>query len=87
MVERRPARGRGSTRYELVVCGVLDARFASAFPEMAIHVDGGRTHLVGDVVDQAQLHGLLGRFQLLGIELVSVNPLSEGQEEADLPKP
>jgi hypothetical protein len=29
------------------------------------------------VLDQAQLHGLIERFQELGFELVSVNPLNE----------
>jgi hypothetical protein len=50
---------------------------ASAFDEMATYVEGGRTHIVGEIIDQSQLHGLLDRIANLGIELISVNPLPD----------
>jgi hypothetical protein len=74
-VERHPSRARGPTRYEIVVRSEFDERFAAAFDEMTIRCEGGRTHMVGEVIDQAQLHGLLERTRNLGIELISVTPL------------
>ena len=41
--------------------------------------DAGRTVLTGPVIDQAQMHGVIERIQELGLELVSVNPLPEGE--------
>ena len=38
-----------------------------------------RTVLTGDVRDQAQLYGLLGRLQEFGIELLAVKP-ADGPE-------
>jgi hypothetical protein len=35
----------------------------------------GTTVLTGPVRDQSHLHGLIERFQEVGIELVSVNPV------------
>jgi hypothetical protein len=60
--------------YEIVVRGELGARFLSAFGGMTIERQGRETHISGEVVDQAQLHGLLDRIRALGLELVSVTP-------------
>jgi hypothetical protein len=74
-VVRRPR------RYAIVVRGELDAQYAAAFDEMTVSVERGRTHLVGEVIDQSHLYGLLDRIASLGIELISVNPLpDEGGE-------
>ena len=62
-------------RYELVVRGELGERFAPRFEGMRLERIRGHTVLVGDVLDQAHLHGLIQRIQELGLELVSVNPL------------
>ena len=40
----------------------------------------GNTLLTGDVVDQARLHGLLKRIRDAGMELISVNPITETDE-------
>jgi hypothetical protein len=66
-------------RYELVVQGELSERFAHVFDGMRMEHVGGTTRLVGTVVDQAHLHGLLERVASLGLELVSVAPC--GDEE------
>jgi hypothetical protein len=58
--------------YRLVVRGELDSRFAYLFGGMTMTACAGTTVLTGDVVDQAQLHGLIERIEELGLELVSV---------------
>lgn len=63
------------TRYEIVVKDRLSARFSEAFPGVELETRPGQTVLRGDFSDQSQLHGLLGRLQDFGIELVSVNAL------------
>lgn len=35
--------------------------------------DDGCTVLIGNIIDQAALHGLLKKFRDLGIELISIN--------------
>jgi hypothetical protein len=82
MKERDHLRVRRGTRCEIIVGGELDARFASAFDEMTVSVEGGRTHIVGEVIDQSQLHGLLEQIASLGIELISVNPIPEESNHA-----
>ncbi|MGE3600957.1 MAG: hypothetical protein AB7N70_36035 [Dehalococcoidia bacterium] len=77
MAERNHPRVRAGTRCEIVVRGELDARYASAFDEMTSHVEGGNTHIIGNVIDQAQLYGLLERIASLGIELISLNSIPE----------
>ena len=62
-------------RYELVLRGEIGDRFGLLFEGMHLARTAGHTVRTGDVLDQAQLHGLIERIQELGIELVSVNPL------------
>jgi hypothetical protein len=54
----------------------LSERIAAAFDGMTLRRSGSATELVGEVVDHAQLHGLLTRIRDLGLELESVNVLS-----------
>jgi len=44
-----------------------------AFEDMTLVADNGQTAIIGPVVDQAHLHGLLDRIRDHGLELVSVN--------------
>jgi hypothetical protein len=69
---RRLARRR-PTPYRIVVRGELSERYSTAFEGMSMLAEDGHTVLTGPVVDQAHLHGLLGRIGDLGLELVSVN--------------
>ncbi len=62
------------SRYRIVLRGRLSERFESAFDGMALEHGPNRTVLVGDVRDQAQLYGLIGRLQEFGIELLAVEP-------------
>jgi len=55
------------------VRGRLSMRLAGAFDGMTLVPRSGATELVGEVVDQTQLHGLLARIRDLGLELESVS--------------
>jgi hypothetical protein len=67
---------RGAT-YRIVVRGELDARFACLFNGMQMDQVEGTTTLTGEVIDQAQLHGYIERFEELGLELLSVEQMRE----------
>jgi len=73
--------GRGAARYEIVVRGELSDRFASEFEGMDLRAGQGRTVLVGEVVDQCHLHGLIDRLRDFGLELVRVEALGEREGE------
>jgi hypothetical protein len=66
--------------YEIRLKGHLNNRWANWFEGLTITLeDDGNTLLIGTVVDQAALHGLLKRVRDLGMPLVSVNFVSPGQ--------
>jgi hypothetical protein len=66
--------------YEICLQGRLDGRWSAWFDGMTVTTDRtGTTVLRGAVVDQAALHGLLARLRDLGLPLVSVTRLPEGQ--------
>ena len=54
------------------VRGRLSKRLAAAFDGMTLIPSNGATELVGEIVDQAQLHGLLTRIRDLALELESL---------------
>lgn len=63
--------------YRIVIRGELSDRFEAAFDDMSLERREGNTVLVGDIVDQAHLHGLIEQIQALGFELLSVNPVED----------
>lgn len=66
--------------YEIRLMGHLDARWAKSFEGMTIRLEGeSDTVLIGQVIDQAALHGLLKIVRDLGISLVSVRLLETSQ--------
>jgi hypothetical protein len=67
----------GPTIYQIVVRGELSQRYLPAFEGMTLSTHDGRTTIIGPVIDQAHLHGLLNRIGDLGLELISVNPILE----------
>jgi len=73
-MERSAVKG-GS--YTIVVRGELDPRFSYLFNGMEMSRVEGTTVLSGEVVDQAQLHGYIARFEELGLELLSLKQTSE----------
>ena len=76
--------GHEPERYEIRFQGHLGARWAAWFDGLDLtHADDGTTVVRGPVVDQAALHGLIGRVRDLGLPLVSVTRV--GLDQADAP--
>jgi hypothetical protein len=63
--------------YRIVARSELSDRYASAFEGMHMETEDGRTILTGEVKDQPHLFGILDRINGLGMELLSVQALSE----------
>ena len=68
---------RHRQRYEIVVRGRLSRRYEYAFDGATLVPRDGQTMLRADLADQSQLYGLLNRLRDFGIELISVNAISE----------
>jgi hypothetical protein len=82
-MKRRGSSGAtGPTTYRIVVRGELSQRYLPAFEGMTLAAGEGQTAIIGPVIDQAQLHGLLDRIGDLGLELISVNVLLEPASSA-----
>jgi hypothetical protein len=64
-------------RYEIRVDGEMSQTMTGAFPELESVVMAGQTVLFGRVTDEAQLYGLLTRFQSLGLHVVEMRRLAE----------
>ncbi len=70
--------GEGTrTVYRIVVRSELSDRCACAFEGMEMETKNGQTILTGEVKDQPHLFGILDRLKSLGLELLSVQALSE----------
>ena len=69
-------------RYEIRLKGHLDQRWAERFAGLTFSHDDGTTVLVGPVVDQAALYGLLRTVRDLGLPLLSVVHI--GPEQGDV---
>ena len=67
-----------ASRYEIQVGGILSQRVLAAFPDLRARTASGGTVLVGDLPDQAALHGVLSRIESLGLELVEVRRTTRG---------
>jgi hypothetical protein len=67
-------------QYEIVVRGRLSRRYECAFDGVTLVPRNGQTTLRAELADQAQLYGLLDRLRDFGIELVSVNAVSQGRD-------
>jgi hypothetical protein len=83
-VDRRRGDGHGSpqphdgevTTYRIVLEGELSDRFAATFPGMHLECGDGETSLTGEIIDQAQLQGVLAQVGDLGLSLRSFGPLT-----------
>ena len=70
-------------RYHLVVEGELGPRYASAFDGMTVRAHHGETEIIGPIIDQSHLLGLLERIANLGLTLHSLTPVDPESAEAD----
>ena len=77
--------------YRIVVRSELSERYAPAFEWMKMETKEGQTILIGEIIDQPHLYGILGRINGLGLELLSVQALpedahsnAEGEEQREL---
>ncbi len=71
---------------EIRVKGQIDERWSEWLEGLAItHTGEGETVLVGHVLDQSALYGLIARLRDLGLPLLSVNPRGANAEPAPLP--
>lgn len=76
MSKRHAARaGRAAVPYEILIRGTLTMPLVGPLEGIEVTSEGEESRLVCDVVDQAQLRGVLGWLGDLGVEIVSVNPL------------
>ena len=64
-------------RYRITVAGVLGETARAWFEGFQIEPEGRNTALIGDL-DQAGLHGALSRILALGLEVVEVTRLENG---------
>jgi hypothetical protein len=65
------------TVYRIVVRSELGDSYASDFEGMRMETKDGVTILTGEIKDQPHLFGILERINGLGLELLSVEALSE----------
>lgn len=74
--------------YEIHIGGLLSDMLVSAFPELQARARNRETVLVGSLPDQSALHGVLGRIESLGLELLEVRRVrtrAQTPAEADEP--
>jgi hypothetical protein len=72
--------GRSAVRYRIVIRGTIPRAPVGPLEGMRVETSGDETVLVGDVVDQAQLQGIIGWLSELGLEIVSLNPIDQDSD-------
>ena len=70
-------------RYEFRVAGLLSERTRGAFPDMTVVDAPPETVIVGDVLDDAHLYGVLGLLQDLGLRLTALRQVPDPSAPAD----
>jgi hypothetical protein len=65
------------TRYEIRLQGRAERTVRAAFDDLEVHADDGSTRFVGEL-DQAGLHSVLERVQRLGLVLLEVRVVRDG---------
>jgi hypothetical protein len=69
--------------YQIRIQGHLSHQWTDWFDGLSIRLEeDGDTLLMGTVIDQAALHGLLKKVRDLGMPLLSVNRVGPGQADA-----
>jgi hypothetical protein len=71
------------TIYRIVVQSELSDKYAVAFEGMQMETKNGQTVLIGEIIDQPQLFGILDRINGLGLRLLSVQTLEDALPGAE----
>ena len=75
-MEQQHSPDDGHACYQIQVHGPLDAHWSGWFSDLTItHDPTGNTMLVGRLLDQAALYGVISRIRDLGLTLLSVQQL------------
>jgi hypothetical protein len=69
-------------RYEIVVRGTLSPSLLSTFSDVQLEDRDEETLLVIDVIDQAQMHGLIDWLYECSTEIVSLKLMRRGASES-----
>ena len=73
---------RKSTSYEIRIKEGINPRWSGWFEEFNVQrLGNGQTMLSGPIVDQAALHGLLGKIRDLNLTLLSVTQIQPPQNQ------
>ena len=71
--------------YQIRIKGHLSPQWVDWFEGLTITLEeNGDTLLIGPVIDQAALHGILKKVRDLGMPLLSVNSVGPGRHTSDL---
>ena len=70
-------RGGTGMVYRILVRSELSERYAAAFEGMKMETKDGQTILIGEIIDQPHLYGILDRINGLGLQLLSVQLLPD----------
>ncbi len=84
-----PARDADQPRvYQIRIKGHLSHQWTGWFEGLIITLeDDGNTFLVGSVIDQAALHGILKKVRDLGMPLLSVHSVEPKSQDTSKVKP
>lgn len=63
--------------YEIVIAGDLPTHYDGQFAPAEVAAGGGRTVLYARDIDQAALHGIIGRIAALGLTLLAVSAVGQ----------
>lgn len=71
-----------ATTYEIRIDGFLDSRWKDWFDGMNMtYLESGETVLIGELLDQAALYGVLTQIRDLGVTLISVSRIPSSSEQ------
>lgn len=72
-----------SANCEIVIATIIGEAWSEWFDDFEVTPQGTTSRLVGNIVDQSELHGVLGRLRDLGIPILDVHfrPASASSEE------
>ncbi len=76
-----------SSSYEIRITGILPPEALLDFEELVASVEPVETVVHGQLPDQAALHGLLARLELLGVQVLEVRRLRDQARSAESASP